>query len=192
MDTVLEFFNEMEPMWRTFWYVAIPASIIFILQTALTFLGVDANDGVDADFDSDLEGTDAPFQLFSLRNLINFMIGFGWSGVSLFPHISNRILLVAVATAIGLSFVFLFFYIIKTLLKLGENNSFRIEESIGKLAQVYLKIPANKSGRGKVQLSIRGSYREMDAMTEGEELATGAQVKITRVESGSILFVESL
>ena len=38
----------------------------------MTFVGADASDGLDADFDGDLGGSDTPFQLFSFRNLIQF------------------------------------------------------------------------------------------------------------------------
>ncbi|WP_315821886.1 hypothetical protein [Paraflavitalea speifideaquila] len=85
---MMELLNNLDPLLRIFWFVAIPASVIFLIQTIMTFAGADATDGIDADFDSNLHGTDAPFQLFSLRNLINFLLGFSWTGISfitLFP-----------------------------------------------------------------------------------------------------------
>ena len=67
----MEFLAEMEPSLRALWYIALPTSMIFLLQTILTFMGSDSGDGVNADFDGNLEGAEAPFQLFTLRNLIN-------------------------------------------------------------------------------------------------------------------------
>ncbi|MFN7273652.1 MAG: serine protease, partial [Bacteroidota bacterium] len=86
----MEILENLDPLLKTFWYIAIPTSIIFILQTVMTFVGADATDGLEADFDGDLSGGDAPFQLFSLRNLINFLLGFSWSGISLYNSISNK------------------------------------------------------------------------------------------------------
>ncbi len=189
---MMDYFNAMDPMLRTFWFVALPASLFFVIQTLMTFIGADASDGVDADFDSDLQGESAPFQLFSLRNLVNFMMGFGWTGLSLYNDIENRVLLVTIATIVGAGFVYMFFVIIRNLMKLSENNSFKIQHTVGQMAEVYLKIPGNKAGRGKVQISVRGSYHELDAMTEGEEIPTGATVKVNKVESGNILFVTKL
>ena len=60
----MEILENLEPLLRTFWFVAIPSSIIFIIQTILTFVGGDASDGLEADFDGDLSGTETPFQLF--------------------------------------------------------------------------------------------------------------------------------
>ena len=80
----MEFLAEMEPSLRALWYVALPTSLIFFLQTLLTFIGSDSGDGVNADFDGNLEGADAPFQLFTLRNLINFLLGFSWTGITFY------------------------------------------------------------------------------------------------------------
>ena len=77
-------------------------------------------------------------------------------------------------------------------MKLEEDNTFSIFETVGFSASVYLKIPANKSGKGKIQISTRGSMRELDALTEGEEIPTGSNVKIIKAESDSTVIVEKI
>ncbi|MBL7899249.1 MAG: NfeD family protein [Crocinitomicaceae bacterium] len=188
----MEFFESMEPLLRTFWYIALPATLIFLIQSVMTFMGMDAHDGVDADFNSDLSHTDAPFQLFSLRNLINFLMGLGWGGICFYTTIENHLLLTGVALLVGIIFVALFFFVIKQIQKLAEDNSFKIEETINKTASVYLTIPAAKSGKGKIQISVRGSMHELDAMTEGEKIETGATVKVVRIEASTLVFVEKI
>ena len=37
---------------------------------------LDSGDGLEADFDGDMDGGDEAFQLFSFRNLVNFLLGF--------------------------------------------------------------------------------------------------------------------
>ncbi len=103
----------------------------------------------------------------------------------------NDYLLVALATLVGLIFVAIFFIIIKQFLKLQEDNTFQMEKTIGKTAEVYLKIPAHKSGTGKIQVSINGSFHELNAVTEGEEILSGASVKIINTEN-KILIVEKI
>lgn len=188
----MEFFNEMEPLLKLFWYIAIPTSLIFIIQMILTFIGVDATDGLEADFDSNLEGVTGPFQFFSLRNLINFFLGFSWSGISFYALFENKTIVIIIAVVVGLAFVGLFFVIIKQLKKLSEDNTFRVEKSVGKTATVYLKIPGKKSGTGKIQISVNGSYKELSAITEGKEIPSGALVKIKGLDSDNILIVETL
>lgn len=188
----MDFFDLMSPLLRTFWYIAIPTSIIFIIQTIMTFTGADATDGVDADFDSNLHGTDAPFQLFSLRNLINFLLGFSWGGISFFNSISSPALLIGVALATGLLFLFLFFIIIKQVQKLAEDNSFKLTSTINKSAEVYLTIPGHKSGKGKVMISVNGAFHELQAMTEADAIPTGAVVKVVKIINEDILIVEPI
>lgn len=183
--------ENLEPLLRTYWYIAIPASVIFIIQTIMTFVGGDASDGLEADFDGDMDGQSGPSQIFSLRNLINFLLGFSWTGISFYNEISNRWVLMTVATAVGLIFLFAFFFIIKQIKKLAEDNSFRFEATIGKNAEVYLTIPASKGGKGKVLLSMNGSTRELSAITLGEEIPTGKLVKITGLDN-ELLIVEQL
>lgn len=188
----MEIFENLDPLLKAFWYIAIPSSLIFIVQTIMTFIGADGSDGIDADFDSNLDGTDAPFQLFSLRNLINFLLGFSWTGISFYSTISNPTVLILVSLFVGLLFLFLFFAIIKQIKKLEEDNSFKISDTVDKRADVYLTIPGNRSGKGKVTMSIKGSYRELDAMTDSDRIESGAVVVVERVEKDSILIVKPI
>ncbi|HMO60657.1 MAG TPA: serine protease [Ferruginibacter sp.] len=188
----MEYFDQLEPLLKAFWFIAIPVSIIFIIQTIMTFMGADAGDGLEADFDSNLDATDGPFQLFSLRNLINFLLGLSWTGISFYGSIASKPLLILLALVVGLAFVYVFFLVIKQVQKLAEDNSFKITEALHKTADVYLTIPAHKSGKGKIMLSVKGSVRELDAMTEQESIPSGATVKIVRLENKDILIVEKI
>lgn len=187
----MEILEGLDSLLKTFWFVAIPSSLIFIIQTILTFTGADTADGIDADFDVDLSQSDAPFQLFSLRNLINFLLGFSWTGISFYTTISNKILLVVLALAVGLLFVYMFFSVIKQVQKLAENNSFSIHNTLGKSAEVYLTIPGQKQGKGKIMISVNGAFHELEAMTESDSIATGAVVRVVRIEN-NLLIVETI
>lgn len=182
----------MEPLLRTFWFVAIPASLVFIVQMVMTFIGADSTDGLQADFDSDLSGGDAPFQLFSLRNLVNFLLGFSWMGISFYSTISSKPLLLVLSILVGAFFVFLFFIIIRQVQKLAEDNSFRISDTLNNTAEVYLTIPGNKTGKGKIMISVKGAFHELEAMTERESIPSGSVVKIVRIENNNILIVEKI
>ena len=188
----MEFFNNLEPLLRTFWFIAIPVSIIFLIQTVMTFIGIDGGDGIDADFDGDMHGGDTPFQIFSIRNLINFLLGFSWGGISFYEVIGNRGILITVALIIGAAFLVLFFVIIRQVQKLAEDNSFNINNVVGKTGTVYIRIPASRSGTGKVQVSVKGSFHELNAITENEEIPTGHPVRITALESNNLIIVTKI
>jgi len=86
---MIEAFNNLDVLLKGFWMVAIPVTIVFIIQMVLTFMGSDASDGTSADFDGDFDGGDTPFQLFSFRNLMNFLLGFSWTGISFYKIITK-------------------------------------------------------------------------------------------------------
>jgi hypothetical protein len=188
----MEFLDGLDTLLKTYWYIALPASLIFAIQTIMTFVGVDASDGLEADFDSDLEGTEGPMQIFSLRNLINFLLGFSWSGIGLWDSFDNKNILILVSTIIGIGFFLMFFLIIKQVMKLAENNSFKLSSTLNKTAEVYLKIPGEKSGMGKISISVKGSYKTLSAITEGQEIQTGAVVTVVSVQDNSVLIVKNI
>jgi hypothetical protein len=158
----------------------------------MTFAGADAHDGLDADFNSDLTGTDAPFQLFSFRNLINFLLGFSWTGISFYTLITNEIVLIALSFFVGVAFIVIFFLIIRQIERLAEDNSFRIANALNKTGSVYLSIPGKKTGSGKVQVSVNGAFHELDAVTENEKIESSAMVRIIKIESNSLVVVERI
>lgn len=187
----MEMFENLDPLLKAFWFVALPTSAVFVIQTIMTFVGADASDGVAPDFDG-IHGDDAPFQLFSLRNLINFLLGFSWTGISFYTTLTNKIVLVTLSLIVGGLFVYLFFLIIKQIQKLAEDNSFKISNTLNKTADVYLSVPERKSGKGKIMISVNGSFHELDAMTENERIESGAVVKVVRIENDNILIVEKI
>jgi len=188
----MEIFDNLDPVLRTFWFIAIPISIIFLIQTIMTFTGFDSSDGLEADFDGDLQSVEAPFELFSLRNLINFLLGFSWTGISFYSTISNSFILFGLAFLVGSLFIYSFFLIIKQVQKLAENNSFQIASTLNKTAEVYLTIPEKKTGKGKIMISVNGSFHELSAMTENEKIPSGSIIKVVKIENNNILIVETI
>lgn len=189
---MIENFYNLEPLLKAFWMVAIPTSIIFLIQSVLTFMGSDTSDGLTADFDGDLSDVDAPFQLFTLRNLINFLLGFSWTGISFYAAIANKPILIFISLLVGLLFVYLFLLIIQQISKLAENNSFILADALDKTAEVYLTIPGNKRGKGKIIISVKGSIHELEAITESDSIESGASVRVVKIESGNLLIVEKI
>ena len=124
--------------------------------------------------------------------MIHFLLGFSWTGISFYSTIANKTLLVFLSLGVGTLFVLAFFFIINKIQDFAEDNSFKISETIEKVADVYLVIPGGKQGKGKIQISIKGSFREIDAMTEGEKIETGSSVKILRTEGDSIVIVQKI
>ena len=191
---MIELFNSLEPLQKFFWTIACCASLVFIIQTIMTFVGLGTDTDVDAgplDGSVDSMEDGALSGVFSFRNLVNFLLGYGWAGVLLHDSIEKGWLLQLIAIAVGLVFVLAFVFMFRQVMKLSHDGSFKMQEAVGLKADVYLRIPAARTGRGKVQVSVKGSIHEIDAMTDNDtEIATGGQVQIVEVLGDDLLLVK--
>lgn len=168
---------------KIYWIIALVASVLFVLMTVLSFLGA------DSDVDADVDGDGGP-GLFSFKSLVNFLFAYGWASVLLYKQIDSIWLLNVVAVLVGIGFILLVFGGLTLMLKLAKDGSFRIESTVGKTANVYLRIPAGRTASGKVQVSVGGAVHEIDAWTDGEELSTGDVCKIVKIIDNSNVLVE--
>lgn len=186
---------------KILWGVTLAASLVFIIQTVLTFIGADVDaaglDGADIDApvgdvsDADLGGGG---NLYTFRNLINFLLGFGWSVILLEDTIPSTGLRLVVAVAVGVALVALVMWLFRLLGKMQQSGNIDVYKSaIGCEGTCYLTIPAGRSGEGKVQISIGGAVREYNAQTEdAEPIATGTPIKVVDVINGITLLVSKL
>ena len=186
---------------KILWGVTLAASLVFIIQTVLTFIGADVDaaglDGADIDApvgdvsDADLGGGGT---LYTFRNLINFLLGFGWSVILLEDAIPALGLRLVVAVAVGVALVALVMWLFRLLGKMQQSGNIDVYKSaVGCEGTCYLTIPAGRSGEGKVQISIGGAVREYNAQTEdAEPIATGTPIKVVDVINGITLLVSKL
>lgn len=187
---MIEWYSQLDTTMQVYWGCAIVGSVIFAIQTILTLIGMDSDLDMDTDIDlgdGDTMDVGGGLSLFSIRNIVNFLVGLGWGGVCLSSVITNKIVLGIVAVLVGLFFVWIFFVIKKQTKKLESNGAFDIQRCKGKVADVYLRIPANGSGMGKIQISINGSIHEVDAKTEGDALPSGSKVNVVEVVDNYVI-----
>lgn len=195
MNMFADWFSSLDPTLRIYWGIAIFASVVFTIQTIMSFIGVgDFDSGADVDMDGtpDADSLDDAgiMHMLSIRNIIYFLLGLGWAGVCLWNSIENRTLLLLASILVGMVFVAGFIVVFRQLMKLQQNGAVDINESIGRVCDVYLRIPASGNGMGQVQISLGGSVHEFDARTNAdEEIPSGAKVKVIEVVN-HVLLVE--
>ena len=49
---------------------------------------------------------------------------------------------------------------------------------VGMTATVYVSIPGQRTGRGKITFTAQGQYMEIDAVTDGERIPVDSMVEI--------------
>ena len=91
---------------------------------------------------------------------------------------------------IGVLLVMAVMAIFRFMSTMEQSGTIQMANAVGCKGNVYLKIPAEKRGEGKVQISVQGAIREFDAITLGEELETGVPIKVVEVVNDSTLLVE--
>ena len=183
---MITWWNSLSSMMQVLWAITLSATLIFIIQTILTFLGVGGEGGIDADVsgDVDLGGADGSFDadpsmnLLTFRNFVNFCLGFGWTAVLMRDKIGSDFLLVLLAIIVGVALVAAVMWLFKWL--------------SGCEGKVYLAIPGERKGEGKVQITINNSVREYDALCEGDTIPTGAPIKVVGVINEHTLLVEEI
>lgn len=191
---MLTWWTSLSVLMKVVWGVTLTASLIFVIQTIMTFLGADV--GSDADFDmdgADFSSLDSGMNLYTFRNLVNFFLGFGWSVILLQESIPSTGLLMLVSALIGVLLVVLVMSLFRLLAKMQQSGNIDVYKSAeGCTGKVYLTIPGERAGEGKVQINISGSIREYAALTDGPEIKTGTPIKVTEVVNPSTLLVEEL
>ena len=191
---------ELSPVMKLLWGVTLTASLIFVIQTVMTFLGADADSSTDFDMDvdtsmdgSDLSNIEGGSNLYTFRNFVNFFLGFGWAAILLQPSVKSTALLIFLAVLVGVGLVIAVMYLFKWLSSMQQSGNINIyKAAVGCQGKCYLRIPGERSGEGKVQITIQGAVREYNAVTDGDGIKTGAAVKVTEVINANTLLVEEL
>lgn len=178
---------------KVYWVIAVPFSLIFIFQMIMTFFGGDVDDVSDLSghTDVDIDGDSGiGFQFITLKNLIGFFTVFSWIGIAcLKSGVSNPVTIV-ISVISGLLMMVIMASIYYFMSKLSESGTLNVKNSINKQGEVYLFIPPKRSGKGKVNINVQGSYREFDAVTdEEEEIQRGSLITVVDVIESNILLV---
>ena len=184
---------------KILWGVTLTASLIFIIQSILTFLGADTGGDFDLDVDTSLDGSDLSnidggSNLYTFRNFVNFFMGFGWTAILLQGSVKSTALLVILAAAVGVGLVAVVMWLFKWLAGMQQSGNINVQKSaVGCEGKVYLTIPAMRQGEGKVQITISGAVREYNAITDSEDiLKTGVPIRVVDVINTSTLLVEEI
>ena len=185
--------------------VAIPTSLVLLIQTVLMLIGIgaDALDGADADLDLDGDGVlDQEFmdpdpsgldglRIFTVRGVIAFAVVFGWVGLVMDTAGVALWLTIVVATAAGAAMMVLLAVMMRAVMRLRSDGTLDNRNALGVSGRVYLTVPASRTGEGKVNVLLQGSYVERDAVTdEAAEIPTGCEVVVTGLSGQTTLVVK--
>ena len=76
--------------------------------------------------------------------------------------------------------------------KMEQSGNIETSSALGCKGNVYLTIPGQRSGEGKVQITVQGAIREFDAMTEAETLPNGCPIQVVEILNENMLLVAKI
>lgn len=199
-----EWWNTLSALQHMFLYAAIPFTLILIIQAILTIVGLGGHDtDVDTDMDANTDidvGSDvdaheasesvAGFRFFTIRGLVAFFCIFGWTGYALSGTSLGTALIILISVAAGLLAMLLIGLMFYAMMHMQASGNLVYSNAIGKDAEVYIPIPAQRTGRGKVMVEFQQQLVEAEAITDDEQkIPTGTSVRVVG-KTGSTLIVK--
>jgi hypothetical protein len=154
----------------------------------------DALDGdVDGDGNADLDGDAAgvPFlKALSIRTASAGVAFFGLGGLAGDALELGRVATAGLAIALGIAAIYGVYFLLRTMSRLGADGSLRESTAVGAVGTVYLRIPAARSGQGKVVVTQQERSVEYVAETDDEsELANGTPIVVVKLIAPSTALV---
>jgi hypothetical protein len=188
MESLSDWWSGLSVTLKIFWSLALPFTVLFVLQLVLSFIGHDSPDDIgDADIDAD---HGAGFQFFTLKNFIGFFTILGWVGIAMMESGSGAGAAIAVATIAGTLMMFVMAGMFYLLMKAQYDGTMKIEKAIGQSGEVYLTIQSKRGGLGKVQIIVQGALRTLDALTDDDsDIQTGKMVTVSNIVNANTLLV---
>ena len=180
--------SEFGVLEKVFAVVGLTAFVLIILQAAMSVLGGDVNHDYDVTTgDGDMGHS---WGLFSVRGLFGFLLGLGWVGLIALQRGASGFVATLIGAIVGVFIAVLLALLMRAINTLRSDGTLQMENAIGHTGTVYQRIPAKRSGQGKVQILVQGRMQTLEAVTDAEQdIAPQCQVKVTAVASGNLLVV---
>lgn len=208
-----ELWESFEAIEKFYFFCAAGGGVLFLFFMALAFLGgldhADAGGDVghggdvhvgDADVDAGggdvhVDGhaghdmVDPGFKALSIQGISSFTTMFGVVGLAISRGGQPVVVSWLGATGAGFAMLYAMKQIWTLFLRLQSSGTIKMQNAVGKEGQVYLRIPAD--GTGKAEVTVQDRLQIFDAVSERkEELPTGTPIRVVRIIGGEVLAVE--
>lgn len=173
------FWESLGLVGQIYFIIGCVASGLLLIQLILLLIGFSGDSDVDM---GDSDPSDGGLGIFTVKGLIAFFAigswvalaslkgGLPWGWTIPIFFVSGALALV------GVGFLYKYAY------KLTSNGTMSPEQAIGKTGEVYLTIPANNGGAGKLTITVQGKSTEVDCITyDAEPIMTGQIATVTEI-----------
>jgi len=181
----------IENMMKIYFYLAVFATVLFVLKLAL-FSIIGGGDGeVSSDFTSSVD-TDPSFSFISIQSILAFLMGFGWMGYAGFHQFGFTSQLYNFSTAFCVGFIFMFINACLMFLvrKLEKNVKKDKNSALNHVGRAYTSF--EPGAIGQVEMEINGQLSVVNAMNNSEDVINSFDlVKVVKVVE-DLLYIEKI
>jgi len=136
---------------------------------------------------------DNGLRLFTIKGIMAFLMVGSWVGFLISRAGIHEVIALIFALITGTAGLYFMAKLMRMLLSLQEDGTTNVKNALGQTGQVYIRIPGEEKGVGKVNVTVQSQLREFDAVTEkSETIKTGETVYITDIRAGNVLVVEKV
>lgn len=167
---------------------AIIGGTLTVLQLCISALGFGDHDAGGHDGGGVTDHESMFWGIFSLRAILAAITAFGLSGLSAHSLGASAPVSLPVALVGAFGAMMLVAFFLRTLVKLADDGTARIENAVGAQGVVYINIPPHSTdssgghGMGKVHLNLQHRTVELDAVTyDTHPIETGTRIVVTSV-----------
>jgi membrane protein implicated in regulation of membrane protease activity len=172
---------------QIFYGIAILASILIIVMAITSMFGIGDDVKVDAD------AADSGGALFSVKPVIGFLLAFGWAGGAAMSEGLAIWLACVIALVAGLAVMLAIAWVLRATQRLKVDGTLKKEDTIGKIATVYVTIPPNNQSGGQVIVPLDGRTITMDALQKGTEpIPSNTKVKVAALIGSNTALIETI
>lgn len=214
---MFEWWEGLSNVLRVLYCIAFPASLLLLLQIILSLFGLGHGDGdfnvsdtsgLDTDTGTpnlgDLDvpdgsagadsvgdvGGDPSLRLFTFQGIVAFFTLFSWTSIVCIQSQVPAALALVIGFAVGTAALLGVAKVFQLAGRLQSNGTISLRNALGKTGVVYIRIPRQGEGQGKITMTIQERFSELDAITYGDEdLKPSTVVRVVDLVNG-LLVVE--
>jgi hypothetical protein len=135
-----------------------------------------------ADADLGHPGAHWFYEVISLRTLSAAVTFFGLAGITARAYSQPGTISFVIATLSGIAATFIVYWLFKQVYRLQHTGTENVRNALGLSATVYVPIPAQRGGAGKVTFRLQNRVAEYQAVTDdSERLKTGEKVVVVGI-----------
>jgi hypothetical protein len=182
-----------EPLTMLYTICAVLGGTVLVCQVLLGFLGMGHHGDLGGGHDFGGHGGDLHVghhddghatslaRLLTFRTVVAAVAFFGLGGRAAGEAGFDPAQTLALAVVAGGGALLLVAWLMRSLGRLQADGSVRIARAVGHSGTVYLPIPAQKTGAGKVLLNLQNRTMEYAAVTSADALPLGSKVVVVAV-----------